>query len=214
DPIEYELLSGAGAQAEMGVTQVQIQSKIGLTFAAGLRAALRQDPDVIMLGEIRDQETAEIAMKAAMTGHLVLSTLHTNDAPSALSRLRDIGVEPYLTASALIGVLAQRLVRVLCADCKERYRPPQRALRNIFPERQDLDRAEFYRPRGCPRCSGTGYRGRAGIFELLEMNDELRASLRAGGAAGVPAGRRTMRQSGMELVFAGRTTVEEVLRTA
>lgn len=216
DPVEYELLCGSAN--ETGITQVQVHPKIGLTFAAGLRAALRQDPDVIMVGEIRDKETAEAAMTAAMTGHLVLSSLHTNDAPSALGRLLDMGIEPYLMAATVIGVLAQRLLRVLCPDCKEKYQPPLRALKNMFPGRQNLESAVFYRAKGCPRCQGSGYLGRHGIFELLAMSDELKRLIHDGqnleGIRGILAaqGLKSLRESGMELVFKGLTTVEEVSR--
>ena len=218
DPIEYELLAGSGNQ--MGITQVQVQPKIGMTFAAGLRASLRQDPDVIMVGEIRDRETAETAMTAAMTGHLVLSTLHTNDAASAVGRLIDMGIEPYLISSTLAGVLAQRLVRLLCPRCKEEYRPPARALKKMFPGREGLDTAVFFRPKGCEHCRGTGYAGRRGIFELLVMNDEVKEHIHDGdhlqGIRRVLKGQgfRTLGESGMELVFSGLTTVEEVSRVA
>ncbi|HBB68039.1 MAG: hypothetical protein A2X28_01355 [Elusimicrobia bacterium GWA2_56_46] len=216
DPIEYELLCGSAN--EMGITQVQVHPKIGLTFAAGLRSALRQDPDVIMVGEIRDKETAETAMTAAMTGHLVLSTLHTNDAPSALGRLLDMGIESYLMSATVLGVLAQRLLRVLCTSCKEKYQPPLRALKNMFPGKQNLESAVFYRAKGCPRCQGTGYLGRHGIFELLVMSDELKQLIHDGqnleGIRKILAsqGLKSLRESGMELVFKGLTTVEEVSR--
>lgn len=218
DPIEYELLGGSAS--EMGITQVQVHPKIGLTFAAGLRASLRQDPDVIMVGEIRDRETAETAMTAAMTGHLVLSTLHTNDAPSALGRMLDMGIEPYLMSSTVVGILAQRLLRLLCPDCREKYQPPLRALKNMFPGRQGLEKAVFYRAKGCDRCNGSGYLGRRGIFELLAMTEELKRIIHGG--AGLESirkelavqGFKTLRESGMELVFQGLTTVEEVARVA
>ncbi|MBI4386185.1 MAG: Flp pilus assembly complex ATPase component TadA, partial [Elusimicrobia bacterium] len=218
DPIEYELM--AGSSNEMGITQVQVQPKIGLTFAAGLRSALRQDPDVIMVGEIRDKETAETAMAAAMTGHLVMSTLHTNDAPGALGRLMDMGVERYLIASTVIGSLAQRLVRLLCSRCKEAYRPPARALEKLFPQRQGISRASFFRPKGCDHCQGAGYWGRRGIFELLTMTDELKQSMHAGESLqGIrnlmrSQGLKSLRESGMELVLQGLTTVEEVARVS
>ena len=218
DPIEYELLAGSGNQ--MGITQVQVQPKIGMTFAAGLRASLRQDPDVIMVGEIRDKETAETAMTAAMTGHLVLSSLHTNDAPSAVGRLIDMGIEPYLIATTFAGVLAQRLVRLRCPRCKEEYRPPLRALKNMFPGRAGLDKAVFYRPRGCDNCRGTGYAGRQGIFELLVMNDEIKQRIHDGDNLGgirkamQAQGMKSLSESGIELVFRGLTTVEEVSRVA
>jgi len=218
DPIEYELLAGSGNQ--MGITQVQVQPKIGMTFAAGLRASLRQDPDVIMVGEIRDKETAETAMTAAMTGHLVLSSLHTNDAPSAVGRLIDMGIEPYLIATTFAGVLAQRLVRLLCPRCKEEYRPPLRALKNMFPGRGNLEKAVFYRPKGCDHCRGTGYTGRQGIFELLVMNEEIKQRIHDGDNMGgirramQAQGMKSLSESGIELVFGGLTTVEEVSRVA
>ena len=218
DPIEYELLAGSGNQ--MGITQVQVQPKIGMTFAAGLRASLRQDPDVIMVGEIRDRETAETAMTAAMTGHLVLSSLHTNDAPSAVGRLIDMGIEPYLISTTFAGVLAQRLVRLLCPRCKEEYRPPLRAMKNMFPGRAGLEKAVFFRPKGCDNCRGTGYTGRHGIFELLIMNDEIKQRIHDGDNMGgirramQAQGMRSLSESGMELVFQGLTTVEEVSRVA
>jgi type II secretory ATPase GspE/PulE/Tfp pilus assembly ATPase PilB-like protein len=216
DPIEYELL-GAGSK-EAGITQVQIHSKIGLTFAAGLRSALRQDPDVIMLGEIRDQETAEVAMKSAMTGHLVLSTLHTNDAPSAISRLRDMGAEAYLITSTLMGVMAQRLVRVLCMHCRESYEPPMRTLKNLFPEEKLQKAVILYRPKGCPKCQSTGYWGRKGIYELIIVNDLYRELIQSGARTDAlkkqahQEGVRTLRESGMDLVYEGFTSVEEVFR--
>jgi general secretion pathway protein E len=216
DPIEYELL--APGSREAGITQVQIHSKIGLTFAAGLRSALRQDPDVIMLGEIRDQETAEVAMKSAMTGHFVLSTLHTNDAPSAISRLGDMGAEPYLIVSTLVGVLAQRLVRVLCIHCKESYEPPRRTLESLFSEEQRQKVAAFYRPKGCPKCQNTGYWGRKGIYELVILNDAYREVINTGGRSEAlkklarQEGVKSLRECGMDLVFEGLTSMEEVFR--
>ena len=152
DPIEYELL--AGKPDESGITQVQVNSKIGMTFSEGLKASLRQDPDIVMVGEIRDRETAEIAMKASMTGHLVLSTLHTNDSLSTVLRLRDMGIEPYLISTTVIGVLAQRLVRVLCPKCRESYRLPAKALKKYFPG-TDKQSGEFllYRAKGCGSCN-------------------------------------------------------------
>ena len=223
DPIECELL--ATSTKETGVTQVQVYSKIGLTFATGLRAALRQDPDVIMVGEIRDKETAEAAMKAAMTGHLVLSTLHTNDAASTIIRLRDIGCEPYLLGSTITGIMAQRLLRLLCSECKQPYTTPAHALGNLFP-RTSLFSANsdpnsnltLYRPVGCARCHGTGYWGRHGIFELLIVTEEIRTLIHEGGSAEAikkaaqSDGLKTLRESGCKLVLEGLTTVEEVFR--
>jgi len=216
DPIEYELL-GTGAN-QAGITQVQVNSRINLTFAAGLRACLRQDPDVIMLGEIRDKETAEVAMKAAMTGHLVVSTLHTNDAPSTITRLRDIGVEPYLVSSTLVGVMAQRLLRVLCKDCKEAYEPPRAGLQRLFPGMTLEDKVTLYRAKGCPSCQNTGYWGRKGIYQLLELDEEFRTSIHNESSAdrirqiAAERGVKTLRESGLDLVLKGLTTVEEVFR--
>jgi len=216
DPVEYELISKESHEA--GATQVQIHPKIGLTFAAGLRAALRQDPDVIMMGEIRDQETAEVAIKSAMTGHLVLSTLHTNSAPETIGRLRDIGIEPYLIASTVLGIMAQRLVRVLCASCKEPYELPDRALKSIFPDRPLSSKVTLYRPKGCEQCQGSGYWRRQGIYELLAMSEPIRElTHRSAPSAEIRAaarleGMKTLRESGLDLVFQGITTVEEVFR--
>jgi general secretion pathway protein E len=194
DPVEYEL---------PGVPQVPVHEKVGLTFAAALRALLRQDPDILLVGEIRDPETAQVATQAALTGHLVLSTLHTNDAPGAITRLLDLGVPPYLVAGTLEAVLAQRLVRVLCERCRE-------------PDPQSEGRA--YRAVGCAQCRGTGYRGRQGVFELLVMDDSLRALLqqRASAdqlrAAALAAGMRPLRDDAERLVREGITSREEALR--
>ncbi|UCD16163.1 MAG: Flp pilus assembly complex ATPase component TadA, partial [Candidatus Omnitrophota bacterium] len=162
DPVEYKL---------EGIRQIPVNSKVNLTFANGLRSILRQDPDIIMVGEIRDFETAEIAIHAALTGHLVFSTLHTNDAAGAVARLVDMGVEPFLVSSSVIGVLAQRLIRIICPDCKEKYAPDKEVLENIGLKKEKID---FYRGRGCPECMNTGYKGRIGIFELLVIDDFLR----------------------------------------
>ena len=204
DPVEYELA---------GVPQVPVQEKVGLTFATALRALLRQDPDVLLVGEIRDEETAEIATHAALTGHLVLSTLHTNDAAGALTRLLDLGVAPYLVASTVEAVLAQRLVRTICPNCRTE-RPTDDAARAL-PEGLP---ARTFHGVGCSHCRHTGYRGRTGIYELLLVDDELRAEVsRRRGAAeirrlAVAHGMRTLREDGMRQVGAGGTTPEEVLR--
>jgi len=214
DPIEYELL--ADAEAEAGITQVQINAKINLTFVTALRASLRQDPDVIMVGEIRDRETAEVAMKAAMTGHMVLSTLHTNDSVEAVSRMRDIGVEPYLIASSVVGVMAQRLLRMLCEKCKEAYEPPVKALKAIFGQTTEI--TKLYRARGCDHCEKTGYRGRIGIYELLSLSDELKQMIHSNVNSdemrklAKSQGLKTLRESGLEFVTQGLTTAEEVFR--
>src|SRR5204862_7164579 len=165
DPIEYQL---------PGINQTQVNEKIKLTFAGALRSILRQDPDVILVGEIRDQETARIAMQAAQTGHLVLSTLHTDDAPSVMTRLSDIGVEPYVIASATIGVVAQRLVRRLCSTCRRQYTPPAETLRALNLSDAAAAAIPFYKAVGCEQCSHTGYRGRVGIYEVMRVTDKLR----------------------------------------
>ncbi|MGH7182732.1 MAG: type II secretion system ATPase GspE [Nitrospiraceae bacterium] len=208
DPVEYQLV---------GVGQMQVNPKINLTFAAGLRSILRQDPDVIMIGEIRDRETAEIAIHASLTGHLVFSTLHTNDAPSAATRLIDMGIEPFLVASSVVAILAQRLLRQVCSDCKQPYHPDDEELirLSIVPPKV---RPTFYRGVGCPACSQTGYRGRTGIFELLVLDDEIRrlignkadsSSIRQ---AAVAKGMVTLKDEGAEKVFHGVTTTEELMR--
>ncbi|MCS6797115.1 MAG: type II secretion system ATPase GspE [Myxococcota bacterium] len=210
DPVEYEL---------RGISQMQVQPKIGLTFAAGLRAFLRQDPDVIMVGEIRDRETAEIAIHASLTGHLVLSTLHTNDAPSAATRLAEMGVQPFLMASSLLAVLAQRLVRRLCPHCRVPYRPTPEDVRalGLDPSAPALAAACFHRPAGCERCAGVGYRGRIGIFELMIVDDAVRRGILDGVDAtslmriAQQRGMRTLREDGARQVLAGHTSVEEVL---
>ncbi len=209
DPVEYQL---------PGIGQMQVASKIDLTFASGLRAFLRQDPDVIMVGEIRDRETAEIAIQASLTGHLVLSTVHTNDAPGAVTRLVDMGVEPFLVSSTLIGVLAQRLVRTLCSECKEPYEPSAEEMGKIGI--QPRAGVQFHREIGCANCLETGYTGRRGIYELLLVNDEIRRlilkNVDAGTIrkAGTKAGMATLMQDGVEKVLLGSTTPEEILRVA
>ncbi|HVH66644.1 MAG TPA: GspE/PulE family protein [Gemmatimonadales bacterium] len=207
DPIEYHL---------EGVTQVPVNVKAGVTFAGALRSILRQDPDVLMVGEMRDGETAAIAVQAALTGHLVFSTLHTNDAASAMTRLVDLKVEPYLIAATLEGVLAQRLVRKICAECRERYTPDPGAVALLA--QQPVGRMALERGRGCGACRSTGYRGRTGLFELLVVTDEIKqALLRAPNAGALreiaqSQGMTTLRQDGWRKVQAGITTVEEVLR--
>jgi general secretion pathway protein E len=208
DPIEYQLL---------GIGQMQVNPKINLTFAAGLRSILRQDPDVIMIGEIRDRETAEIAIHASLTGHLVFSTLHTNDAASAATRLIDMGIEPFLVASSVVAVLAQRLVRKVCKDCREAYRPEDEELirLGIVPPKS---RPTFYRGVGCAACSQTGYRGRTGIYELMVLDDEIRrligakADASAIKQAAIAKGMITLKDDGADKVFHGFTTTEEVMR--
>ncbi|HET7675784.1 MAG TPA: type II secretion system ATPase GspE, partial [Gammaproteobacteria bacterium] len=206
DPIEYYL---------DGVGQTQVNTRVDMTFARGLRAILRQDPDVVMVGEIRDLETAEIAVQASLTGHLVLSTLHTNTAVGAVTRLRDMGVEPFLLASSVIGLLAQRLVRVLCPHCKEAYEASEREAKMLGVDGARR-RPTLYRPRGCARCNDTGYHGRTGVYELVPIDEELRTMIHDG-AGEQPLERyaRTLspsiRQDGRRRVLAGETTVEEVV---
>jgi type IV pilus assembly protein PilB len=212
DPVEYRL---------PGVNQVQINNRAGLTFAAALRSILRSDPDVVMVGEIRDGETAKISIEAALTGHLVLSSLHTNDAPSALTRLNEMGVEPFLTGAAVSGVLAQRLARKLCPHCCEMYTPSAAEMiaARVAPDiAAASDGMAFYRKRGCPRCNQTGYRGRVGIFQLLEMTEDL-ASLAARHAAreeieraALETGMRGLWDDGLAKVAAGLTSIEELTR--
>lgn len=207
DPVEYQL---------KGVGQVQVNSKINLTFASGLRSFLRQDPDVIMVGEIRDRETAEIAIQASLTGHLVFSTIHTNDAPGAVTRLVDMHVEPFLVASSLLAVLAQRLVRTICPNCRESYAANDEELSEIGLSTQDVK--ILYRGRGCDACQHTGYRGRLGIFELMEINDDVRAAIMNNSDATTiknkarQHGMKTLREDGALKVIAGLTTVAEVTR--
>jgi general secretion pathway protein E len=208
DPVEYQL---------RGVNQIHVKPKIGLTFAAGLRHIVRQDPDVIMVGEIRDLETADIAIHAALTGHLVFSTLHTNDAPGALTRLLDMGVEPYLVASVLEGVLAQRLVRLVCAGCRKAYEPDAGELRAVGVDRLPAT-ARLSRGTGCDECRGTGYRGRTGIYEFMGMTEELRGlTLRKTPGheirqKAIASGMATLRHDGWAKCCLGLTTVDEVLR--
>jgi type II secretion system protein E len=209
EPVEYEL---------KGINQIAVRPEIGLTFAMGLRHILRQDPNVIMVGEIRDLETAEIAIRAALTGHLVFSTLHTNDAPSAFTRLIDMGIEPFLVASSVEAVMAQRLVRTICPHCKEEQKVEQNYLRRIgFPE-EEIQTAKFYRGAGCEKCRQLGYQGRMGIYELLILNESLRplilnrAPASTIAAKAIEFGMRTLRTDGWNKVRAAQTTIEEVLR--
>ncbi|MBW7896065.1 MAG: Flp pilus assembly complex ATPase component TadA [Opitutaceae bacterium] len=208
DPVEYQLA---------GVNQVPVRPEVGMTFAAALRAMLRQAPNVVMVGEIRDGETAEIAIHASLTGHLVFSTLHTNDAPGAVTRLIDIGVKPFLVSTSLRGVMAQRLVRRICPACAEVHRPGAAELRLLDIPAALAEGATFRRGRGCPECHGTGYRGRLGIFEILVVDDELRRLIHDGAPAAKlraharAAGMRTLREDGVRKIIAGLTTVEEVV---
>ncbi len=210
DPVEYEL---------PGINQVQVNPKAGLTFASALRAMLRQDPDIIMVGEMRDRETATIAIEAALTGHLVLSTLHTNDSSSAPPRLTEMGVEPFMIASSLIGVLAQRLVRTLCSRCKQPYSPTESEFtRYGFTPPPNLHEITLYRAKGCEACKNTGYRGRTGIHELLVMSDPVRDLILKHAASyaiqkvAVEQGMRLLKEDALEKVLLGRTSIEEIVR--
>ena len=209
DPVEYQI---------PGVNQTQINEKIKLTFASALRSILRQDPDVILLGEIRDAETAKIAMQAAQTGHLVLSTLHTDNAPSVVTRLMDIGTEPYVIASALIGVVAQRLVRRLCIHCRRQYTPPADTLRSLNIADADASAIPFYKSVGCDQCNHTGYRGRIGIYEVMRVSDKLRRLISARAPedqireAALSSGMISLGEDGLSKVKSGVTTPEELLR--
>ena len=209
NPVEYDI---------DGMVQVQIRPEIGLTFAKCLRSILRQDPDICMVGEIRDLETAEISIQASLTGHLVFTTLHTNDAPSSIARLLDLGVEPFLATATLEGILAQRLVRRICVNCKTEFRPTEEQLMelNLMPE--DVGDKSFFYGKGCDQCNNTGYRGRQGLFEIMAMNDELRdlvmnhASTSVLREAAKRSGMHTLRENGLASIFDGITTIEEVVR--
>ena len=205
DPVEYQL---------PGINQVQVKPQIGLTFAGALRSFLRHDPDIMMIGEIRDLETAQIAVQAALTGHLILSTLHTNDAASAVTRLMDMGVEDYLLTSTINGVAAQRLVRTLCPHCREAYEPPVELIEKL----QLGHVTTLWRAVGCERCSRTGFKGRSSIVEVLPLNNEMRREIlkendsEALQRIAVASGMQTMRAHGLRKAAAGQTTIEEVLR--
>ena len=209
DPIEYQM---------DGVGQIQVNPKIDLTFAVGLRSIVRQDPDVILIGEIRDRETAEIAIQSSLTGHLVFSTLHTNDASSAVTRLIDMGIEPFLATSSIIAIIAQRLVRILCPHCKEVYVPDEETLNNLGLDKSVVQNNTFYRKKGCNLCMQTGFRGRSAIFEILIVDDEIkRLVLKTSDAnqineLALKRGMITLQKDGIDKVLAGITTTEEVLR--
>jgi type IV pilus assembly protein PilB len=209
DPVEFNL---------SGINQVQTREQIGLNFAAALRSFLRQDPNIVLVGEIRDFETAEVAIKAAMTGHLVLSTLHTNDAPSSISRLMNMGIEPFLVATSVHLIVAQRLVRRICTFCKEPFEVPPPALVQAGFSEHEARTLKLFRGRGCERCSNTGYKGRVGLYEVLEIEDELREMILSGGSAfelrqkAVQLGMMTLRGSGLQKIRDGMTTLEEVVR--
>ncbi|PYQ12021.1 MAG: type IV-A pilus assembly ATPase PilB [Acidobacteria bacterium] len=209
DPVEFNL---------HGINQVQMKEQIGLNFAAALRSFLRQDPNIILVGEIRDFETAEIAVKAALTGHLVLSTLHTNDAPSTINRLMNMGIEPYLVATSVHLICAQRLVRRLCKECKEEVQMPVQALTDIGYTPDEAGRVKLFKGRGCPVCNNTGYKGRVGLYEVMEITDELREMILCGASSlelknkALELGMISLRKSGLRKIRDGLTTVEEVVR--
>ncbi len=210
DPVEFNL---------MGINQVQMHEEIGLTFASALRSFLRQDPDIIMVGEIRDFETAEIAVKAALTGHMVLSTLHTNDAPQTINRMLNMGVEPFLVASAVNCIVAQRLARRLCANCKREIEPPAEALRDLGVKMEDIGTFTVYETQGCSTCSNTGYKGRVALYEVMPITDEIKELILAGASAmelkreAIRLGMETLRTAGINKLKDGVTTVNEVVRS-
>ena len=209
DPVEFNL---------MGVNQVQMKEQIGLNFAAALRSFLRQDPNIILVGEIRDFETAEIAIKAALTGHLVLSTLHTNDAPSTISRLMNMGIEPFLVATSVNLIQAQRLIRRVCKDCKREHPTPPEALMEVGFTAEDAKSLKTFKGKGCSTCNNTGYKGRIGLYEVMEVNDEIRELILIGASSlelrkkAIEDGMITLRESGLQKVRNGLTTLEEVVR--
>jgi len=209
DPVEFNL---------MGINQVQMHDEIGLNFAASLRSFLRQDPDIILVGEIRDYETAEIGIKAALTGHLVLSTLHTNDAPATINRLLNMGVEPFLVASAVIMVVAQRLARRVCEGCKQAVEVPVKALVDIGFTEEEASQITCYKGEGCTTCGGTGYKGRVALYEVMVVTDDVKEIILQGGTtfeikeAAINSGMRSLRMSGLQKIKEGMATIEEVLR--
>ncbi|MGH7131630.1 MAG: GspE/PulE family protein [Phycisphaerales bacterium] len=209
DPVEYDI---------EGLCQVQVNNEVELTFAKALRSFLRQDPDVILVGEIRDLETAEIAIQASLTGHLVMTTLHTNDAPSSIIRLVDLGVEPFLLTATMEGIVAQRLVRTICAKCKTEYAPKEEELLELSLHPEDVAGRHFFRGKGCDNCFGSGYRGRMAIFEIMAIDDLMRDEIMKKSSTNVlrnlsrKAGMRTLRESGLMAIYEGHTTIDEVLR--
>jgi len=209
DPVEYDI---------DGLCQCQMNEEVGLTFARALRSFLRQDPDIILVGEIRDLETAQIAVQASLTGHLVLSTLHTNDAPSSVIRLVDLGMEPFLLTATIEGIVAQRLVRMICPKCKEEYTPGEEELLELQLTPDDVRGKRFYRGRGCDNCNRSGYRGRMALFEIMELSDELREMIMNEASTGAlrdhsrSRGMRSLRESGLMAIYEGQTTIDEVVR--
>jgi type IV pilus assembly protein PilB len=209
DPIEYDI---------DGIIQVQMRPDIGVTFAKCLRSILRQDPDVVMVGEIRDLETAEIAAQASLTGHIVFTTLHTNDAPSSIARLLDLGIEPFLLTATIEGIVAQRLVRKICEHCKTPFSPTESQLMELGLSPADIKGKQFYYGAGCNRCNNTGYKGRTGLFEIMTFNDEVRelimnhASTNVLRTASQKAGMKLLREAGLSAIYNGLTTIDEVVK--
>jgi type IV pilus assembly protein PilB len=209
DPVEFNL---------HGINQVQMKEQIGLNFATALRAFLRQDPNIVLVGEVRDFETAEIAVKAALTGHLVLSTLHTNDAPSTINRLMNMGIEPFLVATSVNLICAQRLVRRICKECTEQITMPSQALVDVGFSTEEAPQVKLHKGRGCATCNNTGYRGRVGLYEVMEISEDIRELILSGASAmelrrkAIEEGMISLRESGLYKIKEGITTVEEVVR--
>jgi type IV pilus assembly protein PilB len=209
DPVEYDM---------DGMIQVQMKPDIGLTFARCLRSILRQDPDIILVGEIRDLETAEIAAQASLTGHLVFTTLHTNDSPGTIARLLDFGIEPFLLTATIEGIVGQRLVRRICANCKTAFEPDGAQLQDLRLTEEDIKGKKFYYGRGCNKCNGTGYKGRIGMFEIMVFNDEIRelimnrASTNVLRVAALKGGMKQLRDSGLAAIYDGITTIDEIAK--
>ena len=209
DPIEYDI---------DGIIQVQMRPEVGVTFAKCLRSILRQDPDVVMVGEIRDLETAEIAAQASLTGHIVFTTLHTNDAPSSIARLLDLGIEPFLLTATIEGIIAQRLIRKICEHCKTPFSPTESQLMELGLSPEDIKGKQFYYGAGCNRCNNTGYRGRTGLFEIMTFNDEIRelimnhASTNVLRTAAQKAGMKLLREAGLSSIYNGLSTIDEVVK--
>ena len=209
DPVEYDI---------DGIIQCQIKSDIEMTFSRVLRSMLRQDPDTILIGEVRDKETAEISVQASLTGHLVFTTLHTNDAPSAIARLLDLGMEPFLITATLEGIVAQRLVRRICAKCKTEYTPSEEQLMELELRTEDVTGKVFYYGKGCENCNNTGYKGRMGLYEIMTFDDDMRDLIMKHASTQIlkneakKRGMRTLRQGGLMAIYDGITTIEEVVR--
>ncbi|MCK5270872.1 MAG: type II/IV secretion system protein, partial [Sedimentisphaerales bacterium] len=209
DPVEYDI---------DGIIQVQIRSEIGLTFSRCLRSILRQDPDIILVGEVRDLETAQIAVQASLTGHLVFSTLHTNDAPSSVARLLDLGLEPFLITATMEGIVGQRLVRKVCNNCRTAFQPTEEALMELELMPEQVAGKQFYYGKGCDYCNNTGYKGRMGLYEIMELDDDLREAIMQRASTNIlrekalKKGMSALRESGISAIFEGLTTLEEVVK--